>query len=606
MVGRATDWMSVREVAEVLGVTAPRVRQLVQEKKLPGPTRFGDKAHLWSRADVEALRFTQDGRGIVTERTALMPDPAAPLRRVVDDVFFTGGEGWGGRAFRVHVRVFQGVVEDVNRTVVILSELPEGGSITNWFERVASEVTARYLGGNVHAVAWIHAYHIGWRATKNALEVLNITMQLDHAEDSSSDTGSWFDRFVSLGRTSTAAERQKVSYREPDWHGCSVVEVHRVLGQEIEWYPFEAYTSREIEYWQRHGRPRETEIDPLELKPLVDAIEALSTIPRTHSYSRVARSICPILATVAMIKDSEDGRMVPKGATASFVRVRDDYNRSVGITRSAATLVPYRLSGSDLDLVTKYVTAPPMLPWEHDTSEMTNLHLDLRAWEDETDKHSVGYDEVLHTHLDVALGWVSFPAVREELEARRDIHPIGHVRGFNVAEEWDRKYLDNITFSASIDDSNRVWRILKEQVQFLSGTVRFGVDPFGNKVVHEQGPHGESLYVYWPSIPQDFPLDAEVVADGGSGDRPAYISHANQIIGLLPQFPAFYYNGWNFGYGGGGPGRLAGDILEAIMWQERLRRDRMPWRWTDDAVCHSSQDHLRLAIADVIRRLDPE
>lgn len=601
-----TEWMSVREVAKVLGVTAPRVRQLVQEKKLPGPTRFGERAHLWSRADVEDLRFTQDGHGIISGRTALLPDPVAPLRRVVDDVFVTAGKGWASRIYEVHVRVFQGVVEDVDRTVVILSELPDGGSITNWFERIASEVTARYLSGNVHAVTWIHTYHSGLSGPKYVLQVGNITMRLDHTEIHQPAINAWFERLVPSGRASTPEEPQKVVFAEPDWNGCSVHEVHRVLGQEIEWYPLEAYTSREIEYWQRHGRPREVEVDPLELKPLVDAVEALSDIPRTHSYSRVARSICPILANVAMVKDSENGRMVPKGTVASFISKREDYTESVGITRSAVKIVPYRLSGNDLDLRAKHVTAPLALPWEHDVIEMTDLHLDLRAWKDETDKYAVDHDEALHGHLEVALDWVSFPAVREELEARRDIYPSGHVRGFDIAGEWDRKYVDSISFRPSIGDTDRVWRILKDQVRFLSGIVRFGVDPFGNKVAHEQGPHGESIYVYWPSIPQEFPLDSDIVADGAPGDRPAYISWAGRIIGLLPQFPASFYNGWNFGYGGGGPGRLAADILEALMWQERLPRDRMPWRWTDDAVCHSSQDHLRLALADVIRRLDTE
>jgi predicted DNA-binding transcriptional regulator AlpA len=597
------SWMSVQDVAQALGVSAPRVRQLVQERKLPEPTKFGDRASLWSRADVEALRFTQDGKGVVTERTSLMPTPTEPLRRIVDDVHIPEATRWSGN-FQIHVRIFQGVVEGVNRTVVILSQLPSGGSLTNSFESVANEITARFLDDNVHAVTWIQT-NFGDSHATYAYEVQNVTMRLDHSEAPLPGPESWFDRITAFGRTPSSQPRQAAGYQSPDWHPCSIEEVHRILGHSIEWYPKEGYTLREIEHWQRNGRPRTVEIDPLGLKPVVDALEAMTAIPRSHPFSKAARMACFILANIAMVKDEEDERLMPAGTAEAFIQEREDYYTSAGITESAAKLVPYRLVGDDSSLVNRHATSPLTLPWELDIRETTDLYLELRRWAEETDRWATGHNEDLHGHIETVLGWLRFPTLQEELKERRDVYPYGLVRTFAHAGDWDRAYVESINFDTNIDSSNRVYRMLQAETS-LHPETQYGYDPFGNMVACTNSQAHPSISVYWPSKPQPMPLDAQIVADGMVGDRPAYIAKEGRIIGLLAQFPAFHHNGWNFGYGGGGPGRLAADIVEAIMWQEDLPKERMPRRWVDDAVCHSDKDLLTVNVADIMRRLDTE
>lgn len=601
------EWMSVQDVANVLGVSAPRIRQLVKEKKLPEPTKFGERASLWSRSDVEALRFTQDGEGVVSERTSLMPTPTGPLPRVVDDVFTSNRKRWGGGHFQVHVRIFQGPVDGVNRTVVIVSELPEGGSITNWIETAANEITARYLRGNTHAVTWIQTHFRGFTGHDYAYQVQNVTMRLVNEELPHSGVQGFLEKFTTFGRNPTMNSDHPVGYHDPAWHPCSIEEVHRILGQSIEWYPLEGYSLREIEQWQRTGRPRVVEVDPLGLKPVIDALEAMSRTPRTNSYSKAARRVCPILANIAMIKDADDGRMTRQDSAGTFLKERENYMVTAGITQSAAKLVPYRLVGDDSALVARHATGPLTLPWELEVSEMADLYLEMRAWKDETDKYSVGHDESLHDHITTILGWLIFPAVREELDARQDIYPLGHIRGFDIAGPWDRAYVDSVDFSMKIDPANRIFRMMREQVDDgLFQTIRFGYDPFGNLVAHNNDPEWNTFWVYWPTIPKPIPLDGQIVADGQTGDRPAYVAKNGGIVGLLPQFPEHHHNGWNFGYGGGGPGRLAADIIEAIKWQEKLPRESMPWRWVDDAVCHSDKALLTVNIADIMRRLGTE
>ncbi|GAA4660090.1 hypothetical protein GCM10025779_28190 [Arthrobacter cryoconiti] len=592
----------------MLGVSAPRIRQLVKEKKLPEPTKFGERASLWSRADVEALRFTQDGEGVVSERTSLMPTPAGPLLRVVDDVFISNRKRWGRNHIQIHVRIFQGPVEGVNRTVVIVSELPEGGSITNWIETVANEITARYLQGNTHAVTWIQTLFKGFAGPDYEYQVQNVTMRLVNDDLPHSGVQGFLDKITTFGRTSANNSEQPAGYHDPNWHPSSIEEVHRILGQSIEWYPLEGYSLREIEHWQRTGRPREVEVDPLGLKPVVDALETMNRIPRSHPYSRAARSLCPILANIAMIKDADDGRLTGQDSAGNFLKEREDYNVAAGITQSAAKLVPYRLVGEDSALAARHSTGPLTLPWELDTGEIADLYLELRAWKDETDKYSVDHDESLHEHITTVLGWLRSPALGDELDARQDIYPLGHIRGFDIAGTWDRAYVDSVDFSVKIDPANRILRMMHEHAGDGSSqnTMRYGYDPFGNFVADTNDPTWPMFWVYWPTIPKPIPLDGQIVADGQTGDRPAFVAKNGKIVGLLPQFPAFHHSGWNFGYGGGGPGRLAADIIEAINWQEKLPRESMPWRWVDDAVCHSDKDTLSVNIADIMRRLDTE
>lgn len=105
----------------------------------------------------------------------------------------------------------------------------------------------------------------------------------------------------------------------------------------------------------------------------------------------------------------------------------------------------------------------------------------------------------------------------------------------------------------------------------------------------------QTVRVMWPTSYDELPLPGGVVivADGDVGDRPVYIARYGSLIGLLPHDGS--PNGWNFGYGGDGPGRMARDVA-AFLTMVDVPVDDVQRRVIEKMIETSSEDSLSLPL----------
>lgn len=257
---------------------------------------------------------------------------------------------------------------------------------------------------------------------------------------------------------------------------------------------------------------------------------------------------------------------------------------------------------------------------EPDFHECRSAYLELRDWQESVDELSRAHDPVLVERLELAaeaiLAFLPVLKMRsaEEVPEDFDEHELVYPRRWALWSEtvgaYDKAYLSGVTPSATHGvDHERLQREIERPSWTYDVTGwSYGRDADGRAVAVASDRHGRRHFVAMWSIdpaPRGLPDEAFIVADGDTGDRPCYIEYPDGSLGLLPRSAGSRFDGWNFGYGGGGPGALVDAIVDAYAASRRVEHSAVPWSWINDAVCHSSKASLKISVADISRRLGP-
>lgn len=592
MIDHDPDVMSAAQVASLLGVTAARVRQLVQEEKLPAPQILGQRTQVWRRADVEAIATTLRDEGAVTAVSRLLAPAATALTRTFDDVL-EYPTPWGP-AGHAHVRIFTGPAPEGERTVVVVGELSEEViSVHQHMGTIAQLVDERLIGVRGVTAAWFEYYpHLPFGSSPEH-HVDNVLLHVE--EPTTRQLPNW--------RRREAAPAQGRRYTSPSWSPSSVTEVERLIGAPLEVYPDEAYVPETIARWQRAGAAVPFTIDPDQLRSRFAALETLEQVPADALRHPAALAACPEIAdtlTLSLDLAAHSQSTRTDGTTPKRSLSQDEAWPTV----FAAYLEPYAPGPLDQQRLASHMSSSTAR--KREGHALADLLHQLLLWELETGQYADTPQPRLHAAVTTAADVVRFQLSQnapEHLPRRRALH---QPRLFEVIGEHDQSYLDSIGF---IDDGQTpLYRMLRATLPTDPDAAyhyRYGRDPWNRAVAHahpEASDRQAWMAIDWPGTPpRNIPPGTHLVADGQAGSRPVYLQHPDGRLDLLPR--GHSSNDWNFGYGGGGPGALVDAITHAIADYAHLDVEDLPRAWIDDQVCYSSQDQLRISIDDLLRRI---
>lgn len=575
---RAKRLLSADEVASQLGVTPARVRQIAAAGKLPPPSPQSGRGSLWYSDDVEALKSGQRR----TLRATGLEYPGAPLARRVDRVM-TYHTKSPGTSSQLHIRAWDGPAPEGERRVVVL------GSTTGFpdvretdAEDVMQFVDEAVLGTMGASTVWFHLEPAGQWGSR-----------------------SWqvFNLVATVGPDG--------SYTDPGWITSDVAELDRVVGSPVEWYPEEAYTAAAIDRWQRDpGEPIAVEFDFHGDAPPLAALRVLEAVPPTDLHAPDARSACRLLARHVALNDlfqwdDNDG-------------TRDTWSTGMDWPRLfAARLVPVQRSPLDRELLNRYPNDRPAADDERNHKEPTWQREDrellrrIRQWQIDVGPYGDNKDSDLASALRTVASSITTTLPMDLL---RDDQPASRVALFDYPTcQYDNRYLDTVDFKCREPRC----RAHREMVSKALGDIehaecQFGVDLWGNDVAtirHAASSNWRGLAwmaVNWPTLPTDpIPDGSSLVADGDGGSRPVYLELPDGRLRPFPHPGRFDdpETGWNFGYGGTGPGNLIQSIMTVFEITDQIPRSALPHGWIHDQVTHSDRQVLRIPVADLRRRI---
>ncbi|MFI5736135.1 helix-turn-helix transcriptional regulator [Kribbella sp. NPDC051587] len=576
--------VTVAQFAARLGKTPARVRQLVDEGKLPQPKRPGTKAAVWPEPVVRAVLAAQDGG--VSVHSALAPTAPRPLRRVFDGVIEF--EPYPQRqASSAHVRIWEPAEPD-GVTVVVLGALTGTGGVSTRAEAIAETVRDQLLGPDTdpERVAWLEYWPAGSGHGVQD-EVISVTFRLGKPERR---------RFGLFRAPRTEAV---VPLRGPSWYPCGVPELERIVGGPVECYPKPAYIPSVIEAWQRSGQIVDYEHDRYGVHAMLSKARVLDATPPPAEASSLADALCHVLVTEA----EEFLGDLPIGPLDEDVAAGQVW---------AARIVPTRLTVPEQELVGRHRQhdVPGYLPADSaDVVGLEPLLAAARNWMDQAGPDGDNHTPELHEALEGAVGILALRMRHADPDFEvRDL-PEVQPRLFDVIGPRDKAYLEQVRWNAQAGSTLRRNRIRRKVASDKSLPVRYGLDPSGHLVAYlEDHPYYNhpQLAVEWPTLkPPIERLDDDVVlvADGDLNDRPVYLLHGTGQLQPLPETPTPFAGGWNFGYGGSGPGLLIRAISELVKASDHLTDDQVPRDWITDQVHHSSKESLAISLADLRRRI---
>jgi hypothetical protein len=558
------EYLTAQELGERLGVTAARVRQLVDERKLPEPTSFGTRANLWHRSALDAIKSAGSGAPI-TRQASLLDAAAAPLRQTTDALaYFPRG---GSEPWQIHVRIFAGDAPEGQRTVVILSRPYDRGYADSFIEQIVEMVDDKYLDGRGLNAVWVEAYlNEDYSVTYEAQNlILASTKHLSRRE-----RREMFD--------------DDTRYSKPIWAPLALNDLDALIGKQLEWWPPVAYTAANIQRWQRHRTQLEVPYDPHELDATTRAFHLLRAT--AGERARIAQTAAATLAARALQIDAghqgqtDDGTMRPERA-------------GEWPSRWAARLKHRRLTDDErnqLDLMREQ--AKSTFESSAALAEAVNA---LHQWLDEIDEFSDNPDPDLADAVERAASHLTGHLQHSGDEGRMAAYPKSFPRVFTSIGKYDKRYLDSVLWDNS-DVESRETRQLAEELE--EHEIDYGRDIVNNTVARVR--NTPRFAVMWPTFPIGSIDDrARIVADGDVGDRPVYIELDDHLVGVLAAHPEQQHDGRNFGYSGGGPATLAIDIA----WHfSRLDQIAPPMEWIEDQVDHSDENELSVSVAELRRR----
>lgn len=568
--------VTAQQVASLLGVTDSRVRQMAGDGTLK-PVYRGGRSLLFWRAEVNAHR-----RRTATSLVARNQPPAAePLRLVTDTVVIDPAPRTGDmvKDKPLHVRIYQGMVAGSQRTVVLLSE-PVGHGVrvlTNRIEQIAVDVAERFLGGRVSDAVWIDVIPpMGWSEREwwaTAVDLRNILL----TRETRAGQADW----------------------DPSWSPMTLEDLDGLLGgAPVDFFEWNSYSPSLVETWQRTGRPVEVVVDPEGIRPYVEAYLCLRS--SSHRAWSVARR-----ALAYRIHLGERSRM----HRIQMAEVPlDEHDTSPGSEHPEVNTTIARQYVVPGDVVADLadVDAEDIPP----ARAQQDLAV-LQAWLDEVDKYADVPDPRTAAAVEQAMAAqqtlmrMNDPDHADDMARRK---PSAFVVTVDLTgSSWDGQYLERITWldrdprnNTELPLSERRWARELAKASFADRDLRFGYDFCGNLLtcVSLDLPEDEPTWILgirWPTSYDGYPLPegVEIVAVGASGDRPVYLARHGSLIGLLPRSRP--YEGWNFGYSGGGPGQLATDIESFLagagVTVDETIRERV---WA--AVASSPQQALRIEV----------
>lgn len=594
------DFLNTEEVAEELGVTPMRVRQLLTQGELPQPTKLGPRAFMWHRADIAAVKARRAGEPS-SQASGLLTAPPQRLRRIVEEVVDIPVH-WGYES-PLHVRIWSGSAQEGQRTVVLLGQLRHGAPVQPLLEEIV-RVVAPMLPVDPRDAVWF-SYRPG--DDSHPQEVDNLIWHLTRDDESNGTAGGRVRHF--FRRTGRRLGRREEAPRHT--RPASLPEVERIVGSPIEAYPGPAYTPETVEAWRRTGRIVEVVHDELDHESLTSAAHTLAkAVTSTRNTERAAAAAS---AVHLLVDDVRQRHAWVEGAGWED-GTRPSFGRKPGPewpTTWAARLVKPTISQADQELLDAHPEpfTIPREPAEH--GPLHQLLESLRSWSEEVDAYSDEPDETLHRALERAARLLAFYLGVYDRQFRADDHPDTHARYYEVVGEWDRAYLAQLA-DADLTEHRRSHRVLAELLRRQiadPAVLRWGVDPAGRLVAHYPGDPDRTwseLYaVEWPLRPpaEPIPVGTRIVADGGRGDRPAYLAYPDGHVEPLPAAPHDLLSGWNFGYSGGGPGALERAITSTFSRADGIEHDEMPGAWIDDQVEYAAEgESLEIAVDELRRR----
>ena len=548
------DFVTADQVGEMLHVTAARVRQLADERKIPRSLAFGPRANLWQRSAIEVCQSRLSSpRTQMTGQSGLLEDATAPLQRTTDVVFPLNIRGGTSE---VHARIWKGDATEGRRIVVVMSRPIDHPYADVNIERIIETIDDRFLDGRGRDALWFEAYldEAGGRDPRFSLA--NVVLAYGRP-----DKRSW----------------NRSRYQKPVWIEQEITEIDRVTGTSVEWWPPAAYRSSEILRWQRDGGFLTVEDDRYELAPLEQALTTLRRINSDEDRYDLAQRAIVYIASDMAIKDQLYGLSWEDGTISA--------NAEEWPTRFAARLIPHRLDDEARELVLTISGGNAIHNLDLDA-----LNDDLLAWLRDVDEFG---DK---TNSDCA---TAARTVLEVLERNDEgvstsaLDPVPRI--FDIAGPNDRKFLDGLTWVTG-EDIDRGRRQLHHEIGG-SEQILYATATGGHLVARSPG--GNVFAVMWPIIGDSVLSDTgSLVGDRSTGDRPIYIEEEGKIIGLLNLGP-HHFRDWNWGYPGG-VDSLASAIIHHI--RDDHPAATVPRGWIEDVLGYATEPSIRIQISDILRR----
>lgn len=589
---RPDDMLTTQDVAAVLGVTSPRVRQMVDEGKLAPPVEFGLRTHLWHRVDVLAAKLIMDGQR-VSRTAAVMPTMDTPLTRIHDQLI--NYSSLAHEHHLTHVRVWEGPAPEGPRIVVLIGDLRDSPGVVNSIERIVQVIDQQLLNRRGHDAVWFDYRPSALLTRDDKHRIHNVILRYD-------DDHSLHGHDVA-----------------PSWRPTTIAEVERVVGEAVECYPAEAYTPSTIDQWQRARQTVDVMHDSVGLTDAITAFRAMAEVSPEHSRAELAHIIRKILATIIReklreIDDLIDGR---RGWGPSWDDgITPPQAATIGTappwpTTFAARLVPPRLIPDDEAQLANY---PDKYPWPtapDEAAQAMPLLEQIRHWSADTGPFSGKSVEPIYYALKFVQRRLTTELQRADRDRADAYLPTYQPLLLRVMGNTDRRYLGQIlSWDPSPIETPHHRELAAQFSTEDHERLEYGVDPWQRLVARLRGSElsqPEEFAVQWPNKPTtDRPPDeANLLADGGDEgrDRPVYVEGSDGRLNLLPRDPDRLYSGWSFGYGGSGPSALVNAISRYISQVDRTNGSWIPLAWIDDQVTHSRRDHLQINLGDLRRRI---
>lgn len=451
--------------------------------------------------------------------------------------------GYAAGPLEVHTRIY---ANDTHR-VIILAQLDtrnKGTILRAAAEHVAKEITNTFL----------------------ADEPLGQTIWVLATEDS-----NWNDQELGL-RTALQCvvferSREPGEMLQDHWsHSQSMfIETdaleEAIGGATIIWYPWKHYTRSLVEQYRRSkGVPVTVIEDDRNLKPYVRALLTLDSLT---------------------LKDKSDQESIHHGQQALLNVLK---LQTAGTFNVSKELLEDRPEDQTV-VKEKTYELPEQIKnrvddcaaWEEQATFDKNYeeHCKLLSIQEKFDPHSDDPDEDIYQALEQAISasatmlYYLDPDRGNKVSSHEHREILPRALSLNNHGIWDRKYLNTITFvdqdlRKEPDPLDRTTthdaRWLASKLWTKPGHTRFGFDSHSNLIVAIENQFGiTDCAIMWPQHWQgpELTTSMKICADGAVGDRPAYVTHAEVLVGLVPRTREVQ---WNFGYGGGGPGTLATDL----------------------------------------------
>lgn len=597
--------LTAEQVAQRLGVSSTRVRQLVRERKLAEPMALSDRVHLWWPVDVEAAKALMAGQ-VMSVRADLLDELETPLTRVADHIV---RYPLRSEPAVVHVRIWSGNGPEGHRTVVLLGSMRETVGIQSRIEDIVTIVSDRFLRGRADQAVWLE-----YNPDRHASHLLNLLLEYPLLTGPEPRARAGWNQLLANRFGAQQDDGESPARPYPHWSPSDYSELERIVGGPVEAYPKTAYTVATVEAWQSGHAMVDYIYDPFGLTDDASALSVLADVASADSHVATARRACVLLARECKQKIEDYARNESwwdDGTRPAF----DDHRRREGSpTVFAARLVQPTFSQREQNIVAAHIQLADDSP----EGALRVLLQQIWRWSDETGECGGAHaDPVIHQALATAERCLT----RRLNKSHR--HRPTMVRAYDITEVEARFLRDDVVWAEPSGNPTPAHRELTKALLWLSNSpigdelldrVEFGFERRSQLLVARrrgQAPGAAGglpeFAMQWPNDPVSDLREGDSIVAANSkfrGDLPVFVEHADGSLEPLARDPEHPYDGWNFGYSGGGPGTLAEAITRVVAASDGDVAGQVH-AWIDDQVCHSDKNALRISVDGIRRRSRP-